>query len=141
MTLHLAYVQESIVHASVPPFDSCLQNERTLAAFLRCLALQMSTSAASRSTLLESNEGSPTASQSASKKETEGPMHAGLFWRKHRVSAPQGGLFGLDSDNHDEASQLSPAWQADSATVNLQEVAVSSEEALWHGDEGVLVAC
>eukprot|EP00891_Asterochloris_glomerata_P004095 jgi/Astpho2/4095/Aster-01241 len=60
---------------------------------------EMSISAASRSTLLESDEGSPTASQAAGKQETEGPMPAGLFWRKHRVSTPQGGLFGLDSDN------------------------------------------
>eukprot|EP00891_Asterochloris_glomerata_P004096 jgi/Astpho2/4096/Aster-01240 len=63
------------------------------------VAGQMSISAASRSTLLESDEGSPTASQAAGKQETEGPMPAGLFWRKHRVSTPQGGLFGLDSDN------------------------------------------
>ena len=69
-------------------------------------------------------------------------MPAGLFWRKHRVSTPQGGLFGLDSDNSDEASQLSPAGgQADSAAVEMHRVAVRSEEALWHGDEGVLAAC
>ena len=124
------------------PFDSCQQKGRTPAAFLRCLALQTSTSAASRSTSLESYEGSPTASQAASKQETEGPMPAGLFWRKHRVSTPQAGLFGLDSDSSDETSQLSSAWgQADSAAVELRKVSVRSEEALGDGDEGVLTAC
>ena len=102
----------------------------------------MSISAASRSTLLESDEGSPTASQAADKQETEGPMPAGLFWRKHRVSTPQGGLFGLDSDNIGETSQLSPAWgQADSAAMETQRFAARSEEALWHGDKVVLAAC
>ena len=138
MALHLAHRQELLVRAT----DSCQQNERTLAAFLRCLAWRISCSAASRSTSLESDEGSPTAFQAASKKETKGPMPAGLFWRKHRVSTPQGGLFGQDSDSSDEASQQSPAWgQADSAAVETHRVAVSSEEALWHGDEGVLAAC
>ena len=124
------------------PQTPARNNERTLAAVLRCLALQISCSAASRSTSLESDEGSPTASQAASKKETKGPMPAGLFWRKHRVSTPQGGLFGQDSDSSDEASQQSSAWgQADSAAMETHRVAVSSEEALWHGEEGVLAAC
>ena len=143
MTLHLAYRQELTVHDSVYPVTPRQQNAGTPAAFLRRPALQMSTSAASRTSSLESDEGSPTASQAASKKETEGPMPAGLFWRKHRVSVPQGGLFGLDYDSSDETSQPSPAWprQADSAAVDMHTVAVRSEEALCHGDEGVLAAC